>query len=421
MSSHVTAAAETGREWHRARGRETAGGRLLSLDVFRGVTVAGMILVTDPGTYSAVYRPLRHAEWAGATATDMIFPSFLFVVGVSITMSFASRIARGADRAKLAGHVLRRSAILLVLGLAVNGFPDYEWHTLRWPGVLQRIGLCYLCCGLLYLVTHRAGDDQGGGPGLRRALLPAGAAVGLLAAYWAMLRWVPAPGIGAGYLDSYRNLPAYVDRALLGTRHMWAYGVTPGMGVTYDPEGSLSTVPAIATTIFGLLAGEWMRSGRRGGRKALGLAAAGAVLVLLGWSLSAVLPINKRIWTSTFALLSGGVSLLLFSMFYAVMDLLGDREMRARRMRWWAAPALVLGTNAILAFVLSGVLTTLSDRIRVYGAEGSSLTLHQWGYQHLFATWMAPIHASLAYAVMVVMLNIALIVPLYRRRIFLRI
>jgi predicted acyltransferase len=385
--------------------------RLVSLDVYRGLTVAGMILVTDPGTYSAVYWPLRHAEWNGATPTDMIFPSFLFIVGVAIPFSFAKRIERGADRARLAGHVVLRSALLFVIGLIVNGFPDYDLHTLRIPGILQRIALCYLCGGLIYLWSR--GNVRTRAQGSAGDWIIVGLTTFILAAYWLVLKLVPVPGFGAGRLDSLGNLPAFIDRSILGTRHMWAYGLTPGYGVTYDPEGLISTLPAVATLLVGVLAGVWMRTKRSGRQKAIGLAAAGLIFLLVGWLLHPFLPINKRIWTSTFALFSSGVSLLAFSLCYAIVDL--------KRWRRWASPALIFGTNAIFAFALSGVITTLSDRIHVRDGGGAALSLHRWSYQYGFASWLEPVHASLAYAIAIVLLNMVIMGLLYRRRIFLRV
>jgi predicted acyltransferase len=385
--------------------------RLVSLDVYRGLTVAGMILVTDPGTYNAVYWPLRHAEWNGATPTDMIFPSFLFIVGVAIPLSFAARIERGADRARLARHVVLRSVMLFAMGLIVNGFPDYDLHTLRIPGILQRIALCYLCGGLIYLWSR--GSVRTRAQGSAGNWIIAGLTTFILAAYWLVLKLVPVPGFGAGRLDSLGNLPAYIDRSILGTRHMWAYGLTPGYGVTYDPEGLISTLPAVATLLVGVLAGAWMRTKRSGRQKAIGLAAAGLILLLMGWLLHPLLPINKRIWTSTFVLFSSGVSLLAFAFCYAIVDL--------KRWRRWAAPAVIFGTNAIFAFALSGVITTLSDRIHVRDDSGAALSLHKWGYQHGFASWLQPVHASLAYAIVIVLLNMAIVGWLYRRRIFLRV
>jgi predicted acyltransferase len=386
--------------------------RLQSLDVFRGLAVAGMILVTDPGTYNAVYPPLLHATWDGATATDMIFPAFLFIVGVAITLSLSSRIQRGYTRASLLWHALRRSAVIFAIGLVVNGFPDYNLHTLRIPGVLQRIALCYLCGSVLYLATARPSRAEERGAAKRSAIV-ASVTLAILAIYWALLKLVPVPGFGTGRLDSLGNLGAFIDRTILGTQHMWPYGLTPSHGVTYDPEGLLSTLPAVATLLLGILSGEWLRTGHPANRKAMILAVAGAILVGTGWLLHPLLPINKRLWTSTFVLFSGGISLLVFSLCYAVLDL--------RRWKRWAPPALVFGTNAIVAFALSNFLTTATDRIHVPAGSGAGLTLHQWGYQSVFASWLRPVDASLAYAIAIVLLNLAILLPLYRKRIFLRV
>ena len=384
--------------------------RLMSLDVLRGLAVAGMILVTDPGTYSAVYWPLLHAEWNGATPTDMIFPAFLFAVGLAIPIAFASRLARGQSRALLSRHVLIRSCIIFLIGLALNGFPDYDLHTIRIPGVLQRIALCYLCGSHVYLGTKRTELESGKS---QRILTLAGIAAFLLAAYWALLKLVAVPGFGPGRLDTIGNLGAYLDRAIFGMRHLWVWGLTPGYGVTFDPEGLLSTVPAIATLMIGMIAGEWLRTERPRTRKAAILAGAGIVLAVLGWLLHPLLPINKKLWTSTFALFSGGVSLLGFSVFYWILDI--------KRWRWWTAPFLVFGTNAILAFTLSNVITSLSDRIHCSLSDRSTLTMHEWGYRRVFATWLSPVHASLAYAITIVLFNLTILYPLYRKRIFLRV
>jgi predicted acyltransferase len=392
---------------------QNVDGRLVSLDVFRGLIVAGMILVTDPGTYSAVYWPLLHAQWNGATPTDMIFPSFLVIVGVAMTLSFASRLERAGGRGKLLLHVLRRSVLLFFLGLLVNGFPDYNPHTIRIPGVLQRIALCYFAGSLLYFGAGWVADRKTESRSLRRSTVIGAAFVGLLALYWALLKLYPVPGFGAGRLDSLGNVGAYVDRYLLGVRHMWLYGTTPGYGVTFDPEGLLSTIPALATLLTGVLAGEWMRTSYSRPRKVAGLAGAAACLMIAGYALSPLLPLNKKIGTSTFAIFSSGVALLAFSFFYFVLDI--------RRWRRWVTPALVLGTNAILAFVLSNVITTLTDRLHVTAIDGGSISLHKWVYQYGFATWLQPVHASLAYAIGIVILNVAIVYPLYRKRIFLRV
>jgi predicted acyltransferase len=385
---------------------QTIQSRLVSLDVFRGLIIAGMVLVTDPGSYNFVYPQLLHAQWNGATATDMIFPSFLFIVGVAITLSFASRLQKGSPRSTLAKHVVRRAAIIFVLGLAVNGFPDYHLHTLRIPGILQRIAICYLIAGLLYLATSRDEKSRS-----RQTAIFATLVVVILAGYWALLKLVPVPGFGPGRLDSLGNLPAYIDRMIFGTNHLWAWGLTPGYGVTYDPEGMLSTLPAIAAVLIGVLAGEWLRKEQTVQRRVLGMALAGALLTIGGLLLARYLPLNKRIYTTTFALFSGGISLLTFAACYLVVDVW--------RLRRWASPLLVFGTNAILAFALSSVITTFMDRIHVNAGSGV-LTLHEWGNQ-IFAGFLQPVPASLAYAVTIVLLNLALLYPLYRKRIFLRV
>ena len=377
--------------------------RLVSLDVYRGLTIAGMILVTDPGTYSAIYWPLRHAEWNEWTPTDMIFPSFLFISGVAMTFSFASRSARGETSGKIATHLVWRAVLLIVIGLVLNGFPLFHLHTLRIPGILQRIAVCYLGGGLLYLACNAKTLRT-------KVSILTGVIFAIFAGYWAMLMLIPAPGFGAGRLDSLGNLPAYIDRAVFGVNHLWAYGLTPGYGVTYDPEGLLSTLPALTLLLTGILVGEWLREKSSPVRKALAILAVGIVLLLAGRLLDPLLPMNKRIFTTTFALFSIGFSMIAFSVCYWIVDM--------RRWHWWTAPALIFGTNAIFAFALSTMITSLFDLIRV-GSE--RLTLHAWGDSHLFLPWLSPIHASLAYALVIVGLNLTIVSILYQRRIFVRI
>jgi predicted acyltransferase len=383
--------------------------RLVSLDVFRGVTVAGMILVTNPGTYSAVYWPLLHANWNGWTLTDMIFPSFLFIVGVAMTLSFAARTARGETRRSLALHLLQRAVILVLIGLFLNAFPYFDLHTLRIPGVLQRIALCYLGGGLLYLaLMPKAGSDSGSST-RRRVLILTTVVVALVAGYWLTLRFAPVPGFGPDRLDSLGNLGAYIDRTVFTTRHMWPYGTTAGYGVTFDPEGLLTTLPATANLLVGLLAGETLRTKQSGARKVIGFALTGLVLLLAGLALNSLLPVNKKIWTSTFVILSSGFSLMALAACYWIVDL--------RRWRRWALPALVFGTNAILAFALTNIITALTDVIHVH----PGLSLHQWLHETLFLPWLNPVNSSLAYALMLVGINLAIVSLFYRKRIFLRI
>jgi predicted acyltransferase len=379
----------------------------MSLDVFRGVTIAGMILVTDPGDYATTYWPLLHAKWNDPTSTDMIFPAFLVIAGVSMVLSFASPLRRSDGEGRLLLHVGWRCVLLILLGLLVNGFYEYDLHTIRIAGILQRIAVCYFAGALLYVGARRISLRK-------RNWVIGGAAATLLVLYWALLKYWPVPGFGAGRLDSLGNAAAHVDRVVIGVRHMWAYGITPGYGVTYDPEGILSTLGALATFLIGVLAGEWMRGDLSPQRKATGLAIGGACLVAVALALRPWMPLNKWMWTSTFAVYSGGVSLLAFCFFYLVVDVKGWRR--------WATLPLVLGTNAIFAFVLSSVLTVMIGHgIHLAGSDGARDTLRKWIYSHWFVPWLQPFHASLAYAIAIVLLNVAIVYPLYRRQIFLRV
>jgi predicted acyltransferase len=380
---------------------------MVSLDVFRGITIAAMILVNDPGSWSHIYPPLEHAEWNGWTPTDLIFPFFLFIVGVSMTLSFASRIARGATRGSLAIHVVRRSVLIFAIGLFLNGLPYFDFQTIRIMGVLQRIALCYLAAGLLYLATCRQGAAADGKAAVR-ANIGAIAAVALilLVGYWALLTFVPVPGYGVGHLGKDDNLGAYVDRALM-SGHLWSESKT------WDPEGFLSTLPAIATALIGILAGEWLRSHRKGQRKALGLVIAGAALMLAGQLLHPYFPINKNLWTSTFVLFTGGFAMLLLALCYWLVDLRGWRK--------WAAPFLVFGRNAILAYALAAIVSETSIDFEFSDSAGHPWTLHGWLYDKFFIPHANPANASLAFAVFFVTLIFALLYPLYRGKVFVRI
>ncbi len=387
--------------------------RLFSIDVFRGLMVAGMVLVTNPGTYDFIYWPLKHAEWNGSTPTDMIFPSFLFIVGVAMTFSFATRRGRGETASAAALHILRRSAMLILLGLFLNCFDLLSLPHLRIPGVLQRIGLCYLCGGLLYLSICGKGTTR------RMATLVA-AIILLPAIYWMLQTLVPVPGYGAGRLDQVGTFSAYIDRAVFTTNHLWAWG---GPGQVWDPEGLLSTLPAIANLLLGILAGEWLRNlaPNAAKRRVLGMAIIGVLLMLTAVALNPLIPINKKIWTPSFMLLSGGFSLLAFALLHVLIDRNMGRKDQAGRARWqWiATPALVFGSNAILAFSLANILSPLLGLIHMHLAGGAAV-----GVPGLFFEWfhqfLNPWNASLAYAVFFVLVNLAILWPFYQRRIFLR-
>jgi predicted acyltransferase len=334
----------------------------------------------------------------------MIFPAFLLMVGLAIPFSITSRVRQGDTSRKIVLRILRRSALLFLLGLAVNGFPEYDWHMLRFPGILQRIAVCYLICASLYLLVVDRSTRY-------RIVLFTCLGVSLLGAYWIMLRWIPVPGIGAGHLDPYGTLPAFVDRQVFGANHLWQWGVRTHGQITYDPEGILSTIPALIPTLAGMATGDCIRSIRNEGSTAASrlfwnLASVSALLIVAGLILSHWLPLNKLIFTSSFALVSTGVSLIVFSLLFLLFDLLGVKR--------GILPMLILGTNAIVAFVLSSVITTLFDSIHVHGTK-----LHAYVYQYAFASWLPLTLASHTYALAIVALNVALIYQLYRRRLFL--
>lgn len=386
--------------------------RLLSLDVYRGLTIAGMILVTDPGTYSAIYWPLRHAEWQGWTITDMIFPSFLFIVGAAMTMSFASRTARGETRGQLARHLLTRAGLLIALGLFLNAFPLFHLETVRIPGILQRIALCSALGGMLYLTLLPSPERKNDSTENRRAWIIGAVAVAILIGYSLLLRYYPVPGFGPNRYDSLDNLAAVIDRSIIPIRHMWLYGTTPGHGVTYDPEGLLSTLPATVNLLTGLLAGEYLRTRHTGARKAALFALSGIILFVLGTTLGPWVPVVKRIWTTSFALISVGFSLMAFALSYWVLDV--------RRWRGWTRPltlpGVVFGTNAILAFGISTVITTLLDLIQAR----PGLSLHHYLHETIFLPWLSTVNSSLAYALFIVAVNLGIIAIFYRKKVFLR-
>src|SRR6266702_1423179 len=280
-------------------------GRLLSLDVLRGLTIAFMILVNNNGNEAQAYWPLKHAAWNGFTPTDLVFPTHLFLVGISTVYSTAARLAQGATRQSLFLHVLRRSIILYLLGLVVNSFPYFHLHTMRFYGVLPRIAICYLIIASLYLIS----------PAWRsKATL----AIAALAGYWILMRFIPVPGYGVPthdipLLDRDANLTAWLDRQIFSASHLYER--------TRDPEGLLSTLPAMATALLGLLTGIWLRAPRTLVVKCIGIATAGLSGVLLGglWNLS--FPINKKLWTSSYVLFAGGLSLLLLALCIWIVDL----------------------------------------------------------------------------------------------------
>jgi predicted acyltransferase len=373
---------------------KSASQRLVSLDAFRGATIAGMFIVNTPGSWDHVYGQLLHAEWNGWTYTDTIFPFFLFIVGVSMAFSFGRRQAEGGGRAGLLLHTLRRSAIIFGLGLALNTLSFFLFHRaqVRIFGVLQRIGVCFFFAALIYLLLGR------------RGLLPAAAV--LLGVYWALMTFVPVPGYGTGRLDVEGNLAAYVDRAVLGS-HTWKHD--PG----WDPEGLLSTLPAIATTLFGIVAGEWLRSRAARGARLVGLMGGGAVAASLGLIWGASFPINKNLWTSSYSLFMAGLGAVCLALFIWIVDVKGWKG--------WAKPFVWLGMNAIALFVAATLATLLLLWIKLTGGDGKRRSLYGTIYRTVFDHFADQRIGSFLFALCFCAFWVGVAWLLYRRKIFIKV
>jgi len=371
----------------------SSSSRLLSLDLFRGATIAGMILVNNAGDEPSSYWPLQHAEWNGWTPTDLVFPFFLFIVGVAMAFSFSSRLQRGESRQHLVGHVLWRGLLLFALGLFLNGFPN-QYHLASWRvyGVLQRIAICYVISAILCLYA-----------GWRGWILTI---VACLVGYWILMRFVPVPGFGVPthdipLLDPDRNLVAWLDRKLLAG-HLY--------DGTRDPEGVLSTIPALATSLLGLLTGQWLRSARSARSKALGMALFGLTGVVAGKILDLGFPINKKLWTSSYVIFTAGLALLCLALCYWVVDI---RQWRAL----WTKAFLVFGMNAIAAYVFAEMMSHWLDHVHLDGG----LSWQEFIYQRVFVPVANPANASLLYALAYVLVCWTAMWVLYRKNIFLKI
>ena len=384
--------------------------RLLSLDVLRGVTIAFMIMVNNNGGPSA-WSQMEHAEWNGLTATDLVFPTFLFVVGASIVFAFQARLARGATRAQLAWHTAKRACILFLLGIVVNGFPHYHLAHMRFYGVLQRIAVCYLAVGLFYLYDKRLWTKV--------------AALALvLVGYWALVLCVPVPGAGLPGrdippLDKDRNIVAWLDRQLM-PGHLYEESPTHNLR---DPEGLLSDIPAIGTTLLGLLAGLWLRSPRDEKAKALGLVLASAACLASGYFWSIWFPLNKKMWTSSYVLVSAGWSLAVFTLAYWAVEIKGwgkedgrgKSNAFARGALW---PWLVFGSNAIVAYMVSELLPGFVD-VFPFTEDGLKMDAIAWAHNHLFEQITDPAWAAFAYSFLFAAFCFIPVWLLYRKKIFL--
>lgn len=431
---------------------QIAENRLISLDVFRGITIAGMVLVNNPGTWSAIYPPLKHAEWHGATPTDFVFPFFLFIVGVAITLALGKRVENGGVNRDVYLKILSRSAIIFFLGLFMAAFPLFDYaasdipqtakiaamfalvavvyfwligksiislvllgllissaaifyfsgytiysnsfEALRIPGVLQRIAVCYLIASLIFLHTDWKGQA-----------LITGA---LLLIYWALLTLINVPGCEATTFDDKAcNLSAYLDRVILTENHIWR------SAKVYDPEGILSTIPAISTTLAGVLCGHWLRRKIDDSEKVAALFFFGICLTAFGWIWSFWFPLNKSLWTSSYVVYTAGLALCFLGFCYWLIDIKGYKA--------WTKPFVIFGVNALALFVGSGILARIIGLIKIPAADGKTISLQQAIFQNVFLPVASPINASLMYAVAFILFWLFLMWLLYRKRIYIKV
>jgi len=444
--------------------------RLVSLDTFRGLTIAGMVLVNNPGTWAHIYDPLEHASWHGITPTYFIFPFFLFIVGVAIPISLGKRIEQGVD-GKLYGKIFSRSVIIFALGLSISVIPffqfqatdapdwlkmliwlvmtvalfflllrkftiaavlaaisiagiigmyaagytvvPYNFETMRVFGVLQRIAVCYLIVAILFLHTN-----------WKQQL---GVAVALLFGYWLLMTQIAVPGCEMTTIDDKAcNVAAYIDRVVLGENHIWR------AGKVFDPEGILSTLPAIVTTISGVLTGTWLLKGSppyEGGvaaasadgvvlsdarlNKVAGLFFFGVVLVALGWIWNVYFPFNKSLWTSSYVVFTSGLALCTLGVCYWLIDIKGYRK--------WSRPFVIFGVNALALFVFSGIMARMIGAYRVSSIEDKPMAVQKWVFDTIFSAVAQPVDASLLYAISFILFWLFLMWLLYRKGIFIRV
>lgn len=367
--------------------------RLVSLDAFRGLTIAGMVLVNNPGSWSHIYWPLEHAEWDGWTPTDLIFPFFLFIVGVAIPLAFGKRIERGDSRRSLFIKVAYRSVIIFLLGEFLAGFPYFNLSTIRIPGVLQRIAVCYFFASIIYLTTRP-----------RTTLI---ISIGLLIIYFVLMKIGHAPGFPPGDLSKEGSLASYIDRSVFGP-HVWR------QAVVYDPEGILSTMGALATTLFGVLTGNLIRAKDKTPiEKVAQMFVGGIACLIIGWCWNAWFPINKALWTSSYVFFTAGLALQFLALCYWCIDIEGYKR--------WTKPFVIFGVNAIILFVGTGVMERLMGLIKVPKADGTRQALQGYIYDHAYASWLSPNNASLAFAISFILLWLFLMWLLYRKKIIIKI
>jgi predicted acyltransferase len=359
-----------------------ASPRLVSLDAFRGFTIAGMVLVNNPGDWNNLYRQLGHAEWHGWTFTDWIFPFFLFIVGVSMAFSLGRRAETGDNKIALLTQLTKRAAIIFLIGLTLNFIPSFNLETLRIPGVLQRIALCTLFAAPIVVYFNWRQQCAW--------------IVALLTVYTLVMLFVPVPDVqgrvGAGVLEAGRDVGAYVDRLLL-QGHLWA------KVKTWDPEGIVSTLPAICTLLFGVLTGRWLGTNFSRAEKTVWMLLAGLLCLWIGAMIDATfMPINKNLWTTSFCIFMTGWALLIFAPFYWLIDGTDSAAIRENAQKLFL-PFTIYGMNALFIFAFSGLVAKMLGFIKITGANGAPVPLKSWLYEPIKALPIAPVNASLLFAI----------------------
>ncbi len=375
--------------------------RLLSLDFFRGLTVAAMILVNNPGSWGHIYPPLEHAEWNGCTPTDLVFPFFLFIVGVSIAYAMGTKKENPQNHRSLILKAIRRAFILYLLGFILAIFPrnwaEYDLietlKNVRLAGVLQRISVVFLITTLLFIKLSRKNLIW--------------VFVITLVGYWLLMNFMPVPGIGSANLEKETNLAAWLDRTLLGEAHLWK------AAKTWDPEGVLSTLPAIGTCILGVLVGQYLKNKQiETASKMTWLYTSGVLCLIAGLIWDLQFPINKSLWTSSFVLYTGGWAILIFTLSYWLIDVQGYKK--------FTLPFVVYGLNAITVFFVSGLMPRLLNQIKL-DLDGKETGALSYVYKAYFAPNFSPINASLAYAVAFVLFWYVILWIMYKRNIFIKV
>lgn len=374
--------------------------RLISLDFFRGITVAAMILVNNPGSWAQMYAPLKHAEWDGCTPTDLIFPFFLFIVGVSISFALSGKKKDPASHKQAIYKIIKRSSILFGLGLFLSLYPKVftdpieAFKYVRIPGVLQRISVVFLVSAILFLKFSTKS--------LFRIM------IGLLLLYWGLMTLVPVPEVGYANLEKETNLGAWLDRLILTENHLWK------SAKTWDPEGLLSTVPAISTGLFGILVGLYIRKKEiEISERIAWLFTAGVIATVIGLIWDLAFPINKSLWTSSFVMYTGGLATICFALLYWIIDVKGYNK--------YTKPAVVYGVNAITVFFISGLLPRTINLIKLENADGKEIGAANYFYQTAFVPYLDTINASLAWAIMWIVFWLGILWVMYNKKIFIKV